>query len=294
MSLRCLSDLISMNLKPVFVVTHKSYEYEKERNGFYKKLGEVCSQADIELIRTDSISELKDKIKGTHAGVCAGFMEIIKEEIFSIPEYGILNIHCGKLPQYRGRAPITRAIMDGNDTLYLTIHKVDSGVDSGDILFEKEIIIDDEDDVNSLYYKCSFNCAYVLKEAIEKLLGKQEGKFAKQDLSIKPKANLKIQDEERCLDWNRNLKDIYNKIRALTYPYPSASTYLNGIKYYILRSKPFYTPEKPGSNGEITEVNSDFILVKCKDGYIMNYDVRDENFEKVNCLEVFKKGDILS
>lgn len=293
MSLRCLSDLISMNFPPLFVVTHKSYEFENEKDGFYKKLGEICGQTGIELIKTDNILELKEKIKGTQAGVSAGFMEIIKEEIFTIPEYGILNIHCGKLPKYRGRAPISRTIIDGNDTLHLTIHKVDSGVDSGDILYEKEIIIDDEDDVNSLYYKCSFNCAYVLKEAVEKLLNKQKGNFTKQDLSLKPKANLKITNEERCLDWNRNLKDIYNKIRALTYPYPSAFTMLNGVKYHILRSKPLYSLEKPGPNGEITEVNSDFMLVKCKDGFILNYDIRDEKFEKFNYPEIFKKGDIL-
>ncbi len=291
MSLRCLNDLISMDFAPSLVVTHGTYEYENQKDNFYKKIGDICASAGIELVKTDDVSSIKEKLKGFDAGVSAGFMEIIKEDVFGLPEFGILNIHCGKLPEFRGRAPISRAIMEGSDTLILTVHKVDSGLDSGDILLEKEIIVDDEDDVNTLYYKCSFNCAHVLREAFEKLTSGSSGIFTRQDLSVKPKPNQKINEQERKIDWNSGVRTIYNRIRALTLPYPAAYTEFNGRRIYILRSKPFYTLDKPGVNGEITEVNNDFILVKCGDGYIMNYDVRDENMESINLTEEFNKGD---
>lgn len=290
MSLKCLSELLAMNYKPLFVVTHESYDSENQKDKFYKKIDETCRTAGIELVKTDKISEIKERFKGTDVGVCAGFMEIIKDDVYNLPKYGILNMHCGKLPEYRGRAPISRAMMDGNDTMFITVHKVDSGVDSGDILVEKPIIIDDEDDVNSLYYKCSFNCANILKEAFEKL-DKGGDIYTKQDLSKKPKANLSITDGERRIDWNKSVKNIYDKIRALNFPYPGAFTEMNGKKYFMLRSKPFYTLDKPAGNGEIKEVNADFILVKCSDGYVMVYDVRDESMENINLNEAFKTGD---
>ncbi|MCE1163957.1 MAG: hypothetical protein LWX07_00985 [Bacteroidetes bacterium] len=293
MSLKCLSELIEMNLKPALVVTHKSYEFENQKDKFYKKIEDACKTAGIEFVQTDKISELKDRFTGMDTGVSAGFMEIIKEDVYSLPKYGIINMHCGKLPEYRGRAPISRAMMDGQDTMYITVHKVDSGVDSGDILVEKPVIIDDEDDVNSLYYKCSFNCANILKEAFEKL-DKGGDIYTKQDLSKKPKANLSITDEERSIDWNKSVKIIYDKIRALNLPYPGAFTEMKGKRYYMLRAKPFYTIDKPAGNGEITEANIDFILVKCSDGYVMVYDIRDVNMESFIYNEVFKKGDRFS
>jgi len=291
MSLRCLNDLIMMKYPPAFVVTHRTYDYENQKHKFYEKIDNLCGANGIELIKTDSISEIKERFIGFDAGICAGFMEIIKEDVFNVPEHGILNIHCGKLPEYRGRAPISRAIMDGNDTLYLTIHKIDSGVDSGDILFEKSVIIDDEDDVNTLYYKCSFNCANLLIEVFEKLITGKKDIFRKQDLAIKEKANRMITDSEREIDWNESVKTVYNKIRALAHPYPTAFTAFSGKKFLILRSKPYPAGDSGEKPGVIADVNEDYIIVRCKDGYIMNYDVRDENLEEINYKETFKKGD---
>src|SRR5665647_291101 len=100
MSLRSVGDLISMNTAPAFVVTHKSYLYDEYKEKFYDKLEELCKANSVELIKTDNVSELKDKIKGTEVGICAGFMEIIKSDVFDAPKYGILNLHCGELPEY--------------------------------------------------------------------------------------------------------------------------------------------------------------------------------------------------
>jgi methionyl-tRNA formyltransferase len=285
MSLRSVGDLISMNTIPAFVITHKSYLYDEYKEKFYDKLEDLCKANSIELIKTDNVSGLKDKIKGTEVGICAGFMEIIKSDVFDAPKYGILNLHCGELPEYRGRAPISRTIMDGRESLYMTLHKIDAGVDSGDILLEKEIFIEEDDDVNTLYYKCSINSAVIIKDGLELLRTNKTEAFKKQEISEKNKPHKKITEEERKIDWEVSVKQIFNKIRALNIPYPSAFT------YFFLKSKPVYSNIISASYGVIKEVSSDFILINCKNGILMIYDIRNESMEQVEIKSIFKEGD---
>lgn len=293
MSLRAVSDLISMNSAPVFVITHKSYLYDEHKEKFYDKMNDLCIANSIHLFKTDNVSEFKDMIAETEVGICAGFMEIIKSDVFNAPKYGILNLHCGELPLYRGRAPISRTIMDGNDSLYMTLHKIDEGVDSGDVLLEKEIFIEEDDDVNTLYYKCSIHSAVIIKEGLEFLRTNRLDAFKKQEISTKNKPHKKITEEERIINWDVSVKQIFNKIRALTIPYPSAYSFCNGVKYFFLKAKPIYSNNVSTDYGVITEVSPDFILINCKNGLLMVYDIRNENMEQLEVKSTFKEGDIL-
>ena len=294
MSLRAASDLISMNSVPAFVITHKSYLYEKNKENFYDKLEELCTLNGIKLYKTDNISELKEKIKDTEVGICAGFMEIIKRDIFDLPRYGILNLHCGELPEYRGRAPISRTIMDGRDSLFMTLHKIDEGVDSGDILLVKKLFIEEDDDVNTLYYKCSINTAVVINEGLEMLRNNKSDIFKKQNIPDSNKPHKKITDEERQIDWQAGVKQIFNKIRALTIPYPAAYTVFKGVHYNFLKAKPVYSTNVSEKYGVIYEVHDDFILINCRNGILMVYDIRNKDMDKIEIKTTFKEGDIFS
>ncbi|MEI7484474.1 MAG: formyltransferase family protein [Ignavibacteriota bacterium] len=294
MSLRSVGDLISMGSVPAFVITHKSYLYDEYKEKFYDKLEELCSANNVELLKTDKVTELKDRIKETEVGICAGFMEIIKNDVFDAPKFGILNLHCGELPEYRGRAPISRTIIDGRDSLFMTLHKVDEGVDSGDVLLEKALFIEEDDDVNTLYYKCSINSASIIRDGLEMLRTNKADSFRKQEISEKNKPHKKITDEERKIDWQVSVKHIFNKIRALTIPYPAAFTHLNGVQYNFLKAKPVYSSNISDKFGIIYEVHTDFILINCKNGILMVYDIRDKDMEIAEIKSTFKEGDIFN
>ncbi|MFA5012572.1 MAG: formyltransferase family protein [Ignavibacteria bacterium] len=292
MSLRTLIDLISMNEIPEFVVTHKSYLYDDYKEKFYDKLEEICKTNSVKLVNTDKIYELKDDISKVELGVSVGFMEIIKKDIYSAPKFGILNLHCGKLPEYRGRAPISRTIMDGNDSQFITLHKIDSGVDSGPILLEKEIIIEEDDDVNSVYYKCSIHSALLVREGVELLrMGKTE-LFKPQDSSKKYSPWQKLSDEERKINWSLSNKKIFNQIRAMSSPYPCAFSMLNNIPYLFNKAKPVFSNKNNEMHGCIVDANSDFIVVNTGNGLLMVYDIRNNVNEKVDFANSFKKGDV--
>lgn len=291
MSLRALGDLISMNIKPEFVVTHDSYMLSDYKESFYDKIVEVCDSNSIKCIRTDKISDYVDIISETKLGVSVGFMEILKPEVFNLPEYGILNLHCGELPYYKGRAPISRTILDGKQSLFITLHKIDSGVDSGPILIEKELFIEEDDDVNTLYYKCSIHCAALIRDGLELLVSGTKDLYKEQMNADKYPPRQKISEQERKIDWNLDVKNIFNKVRALSAPYPAAFSFLNGKKYFFNRAKPVSSGSVSDEYGDITEVNDDFILVNCKNGFLMVYDIKDENFDDVGFCSNFKIGD---
>jgi len=281
-----------MNEKPEFVITHKSYLYNDYKEKFYDMIEDICKTNSVKLINTDKISELKDDISKVELGISVGFMEIIKEDVFSAPKYGILNLHCGKLPEYRGRAPISRTIIDGNESQFITLHKIDSGVDSGPVLLEKEIIIEDDDDVNSIYYKCSIHSALLVREGIELLRMGKTDMFKEQDSSIKYTPWQKLSDDERKINWSISNKNIFNKIRAMSSPYPCAFSTYNNIRYLFNKAKPVFSPKNNGEQGSIIDVNVDFIVVNTGNGLLMVYDIRNDIYEKVDFANTFKIGDV--
>ncbi len=293
LGLECLKGLIKKKYPPEFVVIHKAYETEKLLNDFFQPIERICFLNDIKLYKTVRVSEFKNNFRGHDIGICVGFMEIIGKEILYIPELGILNLHCGRLPYYRGRAPISRTIIDGNKALTLTIHKMDEGVDSGDILFEEDIQIKSNDDVNTLYEKCCKISSEAVIKGIVKICSENnpENAYKKQDLSLKQRPNKKISDDERRIDWNESTESIHNKIRALTMPYPCAYGIYSDAKYYFIKSKVLKgITDKSRKPGEIMLVDENYILINCKDGLLKITDMQKEGNVKIDFKEFFKKG----
>jgi|GEM_PF-900502 methionyl-tRNA formyltransferase len=285
MSLECLKGLVENNYAPAFVCVHKNYEYEKLKSSFFEPVEKLCRDNNIFLHKVDKISEIKFAVENHSIGVCVGFMEIIKKEVFDLPKYGILNLHCGKLPLYRGRAPISRSLMNGENYLTMTLHNIDEGVDSGDIAGEHEIEIDLNDDVNTLYKRCAEKSADFIIDILHKIT---DIHFVKQDLSAHRKANKKVTDEERKINWENGIEKIFNLIRALTIPYPCAFSSYNGKNYKIIKSEIFSKETcNARKNGEIYFVDEDYILIICKDGLLRIFELRDEKDNVVNFEENF-------
>ncbi len=218
-------------------------------------------------------------------------MQIIRKEIFELSLKGIYNLHCGKLPEYRGRAPISRAIINGDRYIKVTIHKIDDGVDSGDICLEENIIIKKSDDVNTLYKKCSVSSASLITKFVTKIT---EGNISlrKQNLLDSKKANLKITEAERKINWNHSASRIFNLIRALTSPYPNAFSIYNDEKYYF--NKASIIGKKEINNfktGEIMQINKDSLIIKCRNGCLKVSGIKNAGNEQIIINKTFlKKG----
>lgn len=281
--LYALKGLTREGYLPEFVIIHNDFELDKLKLVFYEPIEKWCSRYNIPLFKVDFIVEKLNEISTCDFGFCVGFMEIIKKEVFTRPKLGIFNLHCGKLPEYRGRAPISRAIINGDKFIYITIHKIDKGVDSGDILLEKKIPILPSDDVNTLYRKCSMEAPRVLIEAYNKL---ESGKFVLKKQKSSDKSNKRISDQERLINWNSNVTTVNNLIRALLPPYPPAYTYYKGQKIYVCAARVISRNKR--TPGKICDVASNFIDVECKNGTIRLFKLLDEQNRPINLKQTFK------
>ena len=94
----------------------------------------------------EAIEELKKYPADIY--IVAAFGQILSQEILDLPKYGCLNIHASLLPKYRGASPIQRVIIDGEAETGVTIMQMNAGLDTGDMLYRKKILITSEDCLN--------------------------------------------------------------------------------------------------------------------------------------------------
>ena len=167
--------------------------------------------------------------------VLAGYGMILKENIISIPKKICINLHGGKLPEYRGSSPMNWALINGDRTFGLSIIKVDTGVDSGPVLYAEEFPVKGNDTIVDLHR--------LANEAFPQMLTAVLGKIKSEDFIAQPQDASKAQyyplrfpDDGLILFDQLKAEEIHNRIRALTEPYPCAFSFYKKRKVKLLSS----------------------------------------------------------
>ncbi len=176
---------------------------------------EYAMEKNIPYIQVDKFNdEIVQQIKNYNAdvGVVVSFGKIIPEKVFTLPKYGCFNIHFSLLPKYRGASPVQQALIDGCTKTGVTSFYIEKGLDTGNILLQKELDIDIKDTSETLFDKLNILGVKVMNDALALLdsgncLAKvQEGEPS--FCSVFTKENGKI-------DWNKSAAEIYNLYRGL-------------------------------------------------------------------------------
>lgn len=165
-------------------------------------------------------------------GVSHGYSQIISPELLQMFPKGIINIHGALLPQYRGGNVLNWVLVNDEKETGVTIHYMDEGIDTGDIIAQVKIPIKKTDTAKTLRDKLNKN-AGILFEKTWKLIKKDKIKRIPQDES---KANYwpARKPKDGKIDFKKmNDKQIYNLVRALVNPWPGAYFYRNGKKITI-------------------------------------------------------------
>ena len=175
----------------------------------------------IKIKRAEEIERLRQYEADVY--VVAAFGQILSQEILDLPHYGSLCIHASLLPAYRGASPINRVIMDGQKKSGVTIMQMDAGIDTGDILTQSEVVIEDTDTDLSLEEKLSKVGAELIVKTLQKL---EAGTLTatKQDDSQSCYAKL-LTKAMGQIDWNQSAISIDRQVRGL-YSWPGAYTFL--------------------------------------------------------------------
>ena len=195
--------------------------------------------------------------------VLAGYGKILKAPAIAIPRLGCINLHGGKLPEYRGSSPLNWALINGEKSFTLSVIKVDAGVDSGDVLLDRTFNIEPTFTIRDLHRIANEQFPQMMLEVIENFSkGKCKGKA--QDKSKAGYFPLRFAEDGLVLWDYLKAEQIHNRIRALTEPYPCAFTFWNGRKIKLTASELTEIPYH-GEPGRIYQKNMHGVLVCASD-----------------------------
>ena len=199
--------------------------------------------------------------------ISAYYRKIFPKELIEIPRLGIINIHPSLLPFYRGPVPTAWAILNNETEFGITIHKVDNGIDTGDILLQSIHDIGDDETGYELYLRAMSLGAKLLINNFDKIIRSQIQPL-KQETggSYYGKLGSRV-----FLNWKQSAQKIKNNVRIRSRPYNPIETVLENKYFFINRvsiDKNFLFPVQVP--GKILQVNSDgTFLVSCSDGAVL-------------------------
>ncbi len=230
-NLNVSADLLDYLKREGFVpncVFANSLGADHEKNSGLKQF---CQSNDIDFVVSSDIADQVDRLQGI-AFLFLHRFSLIKNTVYSAPKFGAFNLHFSLLPEYRGVHPVAWAIIRGEKRTGITIHKIDSGTDTGDIALQSECEISLTDSIWSL------------TEKLETLSQKATAQFFKYleiygcPPPLKPqlKVNKPFYARRRSpldgkIHWpSMSSLEIHNLIRALHFPLPNAFAHLSDGK----------------------------------------------------------------
>ena len=196
--------------------------------------------------------------------VVSAFGQILPEYVLNYPKYGCINIHGSLLPEYRGAAPMQRAIIDGKKQTGITTMYMAKGLDTGDMLEKAVVDIDNDDNFETVHDKLASLGAKLILSTVDKLI-KGEIVPEKQD-DAKATYASKIEKSDCLIDFTKSAKEIHDRIRGLS-PFPLAYSYLDGRMIKFLRSEIADT-ETDADCGKVISLDGGMIVISCGEGAI--------------------------
>lgn len=193
--------------------------------------------------------------------VVAAYGRILPEYILNYPRYGCINVHGSLLPQYRGAAPIQRAVINGEAETGVTIMKMAKGMDTGDMILKVATPISETDTAGTVFDRLAGIGAEALLTAIHQLLD-GSAVFTPQDDTLATYAPM-IEKAEAAVDFSRSAKEVKCLIMGMN-PSPGAFLECGDYRLKLHEAAPGGSCRYPA--GVITEISNAGIAVACGDG----------------------------
>jgi len=197
--------------------------------------------------------------------VVVAYGKILPENVINYPKFGCINVHGSLLPEYRGAAPMQRAIIDGKKTTGITTMYMDVGLDTGDMILKAECDINENDNFEDIHDRLMELGSKTLVETVALI---KEGKATrtKQDDALANYA-AKIEKADCLIDFSKSAKEVHNQIRGLS-PIPLSFTHTpDGKLLKVLESRVLRSEGKLGEAGEVISVG-ETVDVACKEGAV--------------------------
>lgn len=209
--------------------------------------------------------------------IVAAYGKILPKSIIDLPQYGCVNVHASLLPKYRGAAPIQWAVLNGEKETGVTIMQMNKGLDTGDILIQKSIPINDDDTAESMFDKLSGLGAAMMRDALP-LIERGELTPIPQDDALSTYSPMI--DKSLCdIDWSMSADQVHNRVRGL-YSWPIAQTVYNGKKLRIFRTS---VTDGRGEPGEIIALSP--LTVACGENAVAVHELQLEGKKRMKAAD---------
>ena len=213
---------------------------------------------------------------------------VLPPEVFMLPRIGTINVHASLLPRFRGPAPIHRAIEAGEQTTGVTVFKIDTGVDTGNVILQKSLAIAPQETTPHLYERLSALGAQALAEACDQLM-ESAVRYIHQDHTVATRAP-KLDKKEAFLDWKLPAGVLFNRIRAFK-PFPGTCTMLGKKLLKIEWAEPV-SIESGAPCGQVVAVTQEWFDVQCGEGLLRVLEVKPEGKKQMKVTD-FLRGNLI-
>lgn len=262
-----LEKLISLKADIAGVMTKRASAF----NSDFSDLSNIAKQNGIPFKHAEDINtkENIEWIKGLAPDIilCLGFSDILSNDVLLAAPRGVVGFHPARLPLHRGRHPIVWALALGLEKTASTFFFMNDKVDGGDIISQREIKIQYEDNARTLYDKVIRTASRQIEEFLPEL--------EKNTLTAQPQDSgqtgywKKRGRDDGKIDFKTNSRTVYNLVRALTKPYVGAHLRYNGaeVKIWEAEEVPFRSADD--ESGKVIEINGNRILVGCAENAVL-------------------------
>jgi methionyl-tRNA formyltransferase len=288
-ALPTLRTLYNSKHEIVCVVTRPDRPKGRGQKPAGSAIKEEALRMALPVLQPEGLKEPKfiQALKECHADcfVVVGF-RILPPEVFTLPPRGTVNLHSSLLPKYRGAAPIQRALIQGESETGVSVFFIEKDVDTGELILQKKIPIEKDEDAGDLHDKLSKIGANAVLKAMDLI---EKGNVRRLPQKGEPSPAPKILPEHCRIQWDRSPDQIVNLIRGLS-PFPGAFTQLADKRLKIFKAKVINENSQSfGLPGEISEIQKNGFVVSAKNGQVLVTEVQLEGKRRLE-VSAFLRG----
>lgn len=210
--------------------------------------------------------------------VVVAYGKILPPEILFLPKYGSINVHASLLPEFRGAAPIHRAVISGKKHTGITTMHMDVGLDTGDIIYKTNIPISGEDNVGIVHDKLASAGAELIVQTLADI-EKGVAPRVKQNEEQATYAGLLTKEDEH-INWAKDAKEVTNLVRGMN-PFPGSFTFFReeNLKTWLVEQEEIRHNANPGTI--LVSDPKKGLLVACKNNAVWLREVQPKSGKRM-------------
>lgn len=283
----CLKYLVESGENVVCVIPNKN-----ENGSWYPSIVEYAESQNIEVFAPKRISSVKSveylKTLDIDLMFSVQYDQILRQNVIDVPNLACLNLHFALLPKYRGCAPIAWNLINGEEYAGATVHYIDPGVDTGDVVSQMKVKIEDSDTAYSLYQKVTDVSIKLFKHTFSTIKDGSFPRMPQSDIDSLYYNMHALDFKKKQVDWTKSNDALFNWIRGyifdpIQFPYFT----FKGQNALVKRISRNVTKEVKGDEFQIVGIEGNNVSVQLR-GEIFTLEI--DNFSECS----FKVGDLVT